>query len=559
VPSGKPQSSVVLTHLTFAWPDGSVALRDLTAAFTPGRTGLVGRNGTGKSTLLRLIAGELRATSGTITFPGASPDAVGYLPQSLGFGSSLWSEPQGSLDHSRSDRGESVADLLGVGARLRALHAIESGTASPDELERAFEQLADDWEVEQHAADAVRSAGLDASDLTRPARTLSGGETILVALAGLRLAGTPITLLDEPTNNLDRDARARLYAMVEGWRGTLVIVSHDRTLLDLMDSTAELRAGGLEVFGGTYTEFEEHVATEQDAAARAVRAAEQQLRVEKRERVEAETKIARSAKQGRAAQLRGDLPRIVAHARKAAAGATAGRTRTLADDRVESARTAVDEAEARVRDDDRIRVDLPDTAVPAGRRLVEVDGADGRPLVLQGPERVALVGLNGAGKTTLIEALLADVGETPGRVLTDRVGYLPQRLTLPDEAASVLDTVRAASPEVPPGEVRNRLARFLLRGRTVDRAVGTLSGGERFRVALARLLLADPPPQLLILDEPTNNLDLASVDQVVDALAGYRGALLVVSHDDAFLERIGAGTAVGTTWVVERDRGVRAV
>jgi ATPase subunit of ABC transporter with duplicated ATPase domains len=535
-PSSAP--SVVLTRLTFAWPDGTVALRDLTASFTTGRTGLVGRNGAGKSTLLRLVAGELVPTSGSVTTTGD----VAYLPQHL----------------TVRDEGASVADLLGVGARLRAFRLIESGTADPDRLEAAFEALADDWEVEQRAADAARTAGLDVADLDRPARTLSGGETILAALAGLRLADTPVTLLDEPTNNLDRDARARLYAMVEAWRRTLVVVSHDRTLLDLMDSTAELREASLEVYGGTYSAYEEHLAVQQEAAARAVRTAEQRLRTEKRERIEAETKIARSAKAGKKAAE--SMPKILANARKNAAEATAGRTRALADDRLEKARAAVENAESRVRDDDHIHVDLPGTEVPSGRRLLELDGADGRPIVLQGPERVALGGPNGAGKTTLIESLLGlrpASGEPRGRLLTERVGYLAQRLTLPDDDASVLDTVRSASPELTPGEVRNRLARFLLRGSTVDRPVRTLSGGERFRVALARVLLADPPPQLLVLDEPTNNLDLASVDQLAEALDGYRGALLVVSHDDAFLERIGAGVEVGTRWEVERGGAVR--
>ncbi len=534
-PSSAP--SVVLTRLTFAWPDGTVALRDLTASFTSGRTGLVGRNGAGKSTLLRLVAGELTATSGSVQ---ASGD-VAYLPQHL----------------TVRDDGASVADLLGVGSRLRAFRLIESGTADPAHLEAAFEALADDWEVEQRAADAARSAGLDTSDLHRPARTLSGGETILTALAGLRLADTPVTLLDEPTNNLDRDARARLYAMVEAWRGTLVVVSHDRTLLDLMDSTAELREGSPEVFGGTYTAYEEHLAVQQEAAARSVRTAEQRLRTEKRERIEAETKIARSAKAGRKAAE--SMPKILANARKNAAEATAGRTRALADDRLEQARAAVENAEARVRDDDHIHVDLPGTEVPSGRRLLELDGADGRAIVLQGPERVVLGGPNGAGKTTLIEEVLG-LRPSPtarGRLLTDRVGYLAQRLTLPDDDASVLDTVRSGSPELTPGEVRNRLARFLLRGATVDRPVRTLSGGERFRVALARVLFADPPPQLLVLDEPTNNLDLASVDQLAQALDGYRGALVVVSHDDAFLQRIGAGVEVGTRWEVERGGAVR--
>ena len=156
--------------------------------------------------------------------------------------------------------------------------------------------------------------------------------------------------------------------------------------------------------------------------------------------------------------------------------------------------------------------------------------ADGRNHVIRGPERVAILGANGVGKTTLLEALLPTVPV--------RVGYLPQRLLMDDDA-TVLELLRAGAPHVPPAELRNRLARLLIRGDMVTRPVGSLSGGERSRVALAQLLLADPPPELIVLDEPTNDLDPDSVDQLIDALAAYRGAVLVVSHDRAFLKPLG--------------------
>ncbi|WP_455710040.1 ATP-binding cassette domain-containing protein [Nocardiopsis dassonvillei] len=230
--------------------------------------------------------------------------------------------------------------------------------------------------------------------------------------------------------------------------------------------------------------------------------------------------------------------------------------RSTLDDKVQAAQAAVDAADARVREDEHIRLTLPDPDVPRGRRLAEFH-AEGRTVVVQGPERVALVGPNGAGKSTLLQQLVHGGDPVPGRahgtLLTDRVGYLPQRLDGLDDAASALENVRAVAPGTPPGEVRNQLARLLLRGDGVDRPVATLSGGERFRVCLATLLLAEPPAQLLVLDEPTNNLDTSSVEQLAEALDAYRGALLVVSHDHGFLRRIG----IDTVLEIDREGGLR--
>ncbi|GAA5034900.1 ABC-F family ATP-binding cassette domain-containing protein [Microbacterium fluvii] len=502
--------SVVLDGVTFAWPDGTPALSAVSGAFGTGRTGLVGRNGTGKSTLLRLIAGELTPTSGHICVPGD----VARLPQTLTLGVE-----------------RPVVDLLGVGPALRALRAIESGDPDPAH----FDAVGDDWDVEARAIAALADAGLPADALDRTVGELSGGEAVLTAIAGIRLRRAPVTLLDEPTNNLDRDARARLYAMVRAWPGALVVVSHDVALLELMDETAELYANELSVFGGPYSAWRAWLETEQAAARQAERAAAQVVRREKRERIETETKLARRAAVGRKAQIEKRVPGIIAGARKRAAQVSAGRLRGEMGERESAARAAHDAAERRVRDDESVLIDLPDPAVAAGRRIATLGDGE-RSWVIQGPERVALVGPNGVGKTTLLERLVAGaVG--PVRAHTDRIGYLSQRVDGLDDARSVLENVR--TPGADDVALRNRLARFLVRGDTVLRPVAALSGGERFRVALARLLLADPPPQLLVLDEPTNNLDLDTVDQLVDALSAYRGAVLVVSHDDAFLARLG--------------------
>ena len=509
-------SSITLSNVGLIWPDGSAALSAITGVFGVGRTGLVGTNGSGKSTLLRLIAGRLSPTTGRIDTAGD----VDYLPQTL------------TLDVEAT-----VSDLLGITDKVNALHAIEAGDVS----EQNFDVLGTDWDIETQAEDALRHIGLTAADLNRPVSDISGGEAMIIAVAGLRLRRAPITLLDEPTNNLDRAERARLAEMVRTWPGTLVVVSHDTALLELMDDTAELHAGTLTVFGGPYSEWRAHLDHEQAGAVQAARSAHQAVKTEKRQRIEAETKLSRRARTAQTSHDEKRGSKILMNQRKSDAQVSAGKLRTEVTDKVHTAQAALDSADAHVRDDEHIHLDLPNPDVPNSRRIAELIGT-GRTFVVQGPERVALTGANGVGKTTLLEALVHGREILPGRagavLLTDRVGYLPQRLDGLDDTATVLDNVRALAPAVTVGEIRNQLARFLLRGDTVERAVGTLSGGERFRVALARLLLADPPPQLLVLDEPTNNLDLQSVDQLVDALLGYRGALIVVSHDDAFLARL---------------------
>ncbi|GAA4241139.1 ATP-binding cassette domain-containing protein [Actinomadura meridiana] len=516
--------AIVCSDLSFAWADGTIVLDGLDTAFGTGRTGLIGVNGSGKSTLLKIVAGELRAASGTVSVEGE----IGYLPQNLVL-----------------DDAATVADLLGVAGTRAALHAIERGEAT----EENFAAVGDDWDVEERARAELDRLGLDHLDLDRTVRTLSGGEAVMVGLAARFLARPDVLLLDEPTNNLDLDARHRLYDAVASWTGVLVVVSHDRELLDRVDAIADLRGGAVRTFGGNLSAYEELLAVEREAAERGVRAAETDLRRQKRELEEAHVKLARRRRYGARMQETKREPKIVMGARKRQAQESAGKHRIMHEERLADARSRLTEAEEAVREDAEIRVELPATRVPAGRTVVTVTGLDApdpdvgtlTELIVRGPERIALTGPNGSGKTTLLRTLIGDrvpEGVTV-RIGVDGVRYLPQRLDVLDGSLSVLDNVRAQAPSTSPSEVRAALARFLFRGARAERPAGTLSGGERFRAVLASLLLAEPAPQLLLLDEPTNNLDMASAAQLAQALTAYQGALIVVSHDVPFLRTLG--------------------
>ena len=439
--------SVVLSDLSFSFPNGRVVLSEVNATFGPGRTGLIGVNGSGKSTLLRLISGELRPASGSVTVTGE----VGYLPQDLTL-----------------DTGASVASLLGIAAALDAIAAIEAGDVRPE----LFDAVGDDWDVADRAVAWLSRLGLGHVGLDDRVGRLSGGEAVLTALTALFLRRPPVIVLDEPTNNLDLDARRRLYAAVESWPGVMLIVSHDRELLALMDQIAELTdipGDSLRMYGGNLEAYEAQLATEQAAARRAVSAAEAGVRREKRDLMANQTKQARRDRQGRRLAESGSIPKIVASARKRSAQESAGRSREIGLERVAAAESRLTEAEEAVRDDDTIRISLPGTAVPAGRTVLTVRGLDEawlpwRPavgadepgesgqvpgaldeLVVRGPERVALTGPNGAGKTTLLRHVTGELDGLTVR-LNGAVGYLPQRLDVLDASASVVDNVRAVAP-----------------------------------------------------------------------------------------------------------------
>jgi ATPase subunit of ABC transporter with duplicated ATPase domains len=488
----------------------------------------VAPNGSGKSTLLKLIAGELRPGTGSVSVLGT----LGYLPQSLPLTGEL-----------------TVAEVLGVAAVIRAIDAVESG----DVDEKHFTTIGDDWDIEERTRAQLDRLGLTDLTLDRRLSTLSGGQVVSLGLAAQLLKRPDVLLLDEPTNNLDLDARHKLYDVLEDFNGCLVLVSHDRALLDRMERIAELGGGELRFYGGNFTEYEEAVRAEQEVAEKNVRNAEQELKREKREMQQARERAERRASNAARNLKNAGLPRIFAGNMKRGAQESAGRAGQMHAARVSEAKSRLDEVGRSLRDEVRITLDLPDTNVPAGRTLVlgeamqvrhseqAVFADKGVDLTIRGPERIALTGPNGAGKSTLLRLINGDLAMDSGEIKRGdgRIAYLSQRLDVLDLDRTVAENFVAFAPQRPEAERMNLLARFLFRGARAHLPVGVLSGGERLRATLACVLCAEPAPQLLLLDEPTNNLDLVSAGQLESALGSYQGAFVVVSHDERFLAEIG--------------------
>ncbi|MFH9712168.1 ABC-F family ATP-binding cassette domain-containing protein [Streptomyces luteogriseus] len=521
-------ASVVCSNLSFSWPDDTPVFSDLSFTVTTGRTGLVAPNGAGKSTLLKLIAGELRPRTGSLSVGGT----LGYLPQSLPLTGDLV-----------------VAEVLGVDAVIRALDAVESGDVSAEH----FTTIGDDWDIEERTRAQLDRLGLAGLALDRSLSTLSGGQIVQLGLAAQLLKRPDVLLLDEPTNNLDLAARHRLHDVLSDFTGCLLLVSHDRVLLDRMERIAELGSTELRFYGGDFTAYEESVRAEQEVAEKNVRNAEQELKREKREMQQARERAERRASNAARNLKSAGLPRIFAGTMKRGAQESAGRSGQLHSSRVSEARSRLDEAGRAVREEQRLALDLPDTRVPAGRNLFlgeamqvhlggrQVFAQGGVDLTVRGPERIALTGPSGAGKTTLMRLITGELAPHSGEIRRNdgRVAYLSQRLDLLDLDRTAVENFAVFTPERAEAERLNLLARFLFRGTRAHLPAGVLSGGERLRATLACVLYAEPAPHLLLLDEPTNNLDLVSAAQLESALNSYQGAFIVISHDERFLADIG--------------------
>ena len=514
-------SLITFNSLTAAAPDGRILFAGLTLSVGRERIGLVGRNGSGKSTLLAIAEGNAAPAAGSVMRSGR----IGVLRQIQ--------PSQGSL-----------SQALGVAEGLARLDRLGRGEGGAEDLAEA------DWTLPERLDAALAEVGLPGLDPARSSASLSGGERTRLGIARLLLEAPDLLLLDEPTNNLDADGRAAVAALLAGWPGGALVASHDRLLLEQMDRIVHLSATGITIFGGGWSAFAEMRTAALARAEGELDVAGRALKQEKRAAQVRSERQARRDKAGRATAARGGAPKILLGALKRKAEESAGRGRLLGRQLVGEAEAALAGARAQVEVLAPLRIELPASCLPANRALLafeEVILELGRrrlfgPLsfTIRGPERIGLAGPNGAGKTSLLKLVTGELQPTTGKVRrAATAAMLDQHVAGLDPALDLVGNLRRHHPAMTVNQAHEALARFAFRNRDALRAAGSYSGGERLRAGLAIAFSGPLPPQLLILDEPTNHLDLDAIETLEAALRDYDGALLVVSHDAAFLRGIG--------------------
>lgn len=510
--------SFILHQVTCQFPTGDTLFGPLSLTLEPSLCALVGRNGSGKTRLLRLLA-------------GLDEPATGHIER---FGSHAWVAQQHVISSQTT-----LAELLGYDVIFTARKRIDSGDYQPDDL-----ALLDGyWDIVERLSEAFINATLPPFEPDKPAIELSGGERIRALLCGAFTAGADFLLLDEPTNHLDRQGRAWFYDQLSRYQGGVLVASHDRELLEQVPRILELSASGLRSYGGNYADYQAQRDAEQQAARAALEhAATERKRTRARMQKEHDDSQRRSAKTLRTV----DTLNIASFERvkyKGAAKERIGTWKKQHSEQNEALNAAVNKARERVEDDNPVMFTLPGSQIPEGKQVLVLED-----LVLQhvpvppltwridGPMRVALKGPNGCGKSTLLKTLLGEVAPRSGSCkVSVSCAYLDQHLSRLDLSQSVMTHLNLSHTPLEEGVLRTRLAQLQLGADKVMLPLAALSGGERLKAALACVLWGAEATQLLLLDEPTNHLDLASVQAIEAALAGFPGALLVVSHDEAFL------------------------
>ena len=534
---------ISIQQISYIHPDKEVLFSDLNFAISKGqKLGLVGNNGCGKSTLLQIIAGQRSPSSGVIV----RPDDLYYIPQHFGQYDSL-----------------TIAQALRIERKQQALHAILSGDASNEN----FVVLDDDWNIEERSIAALDLWGLGQFTLSYPMNLLSGGEKTRVFLAGMDIHHPSIILMDEPTNHLDSSGRQRLYDWVEKCRSTLLVVSHDRTLLNLLPEICELEKHQINYYGGNYEFYKEQKTLMQEALQQRIEEKEKALRIARKVARETAERRDKQNVRGEKNNIKKGVPRIVLNALQGKSEKSTSKLNNAHQEKAEKLTDERNQLRGSLSPTATLKTDFNSSSLHTGKILVTAkeinfgyhpnsdsndiqDNNDFKQQLWQTPisfqlksgDRLRIEGANGSGKTTLLKLITGQLQPQEGNLtrMEFTYVYLNQEYSIIDDRNSILEQAYAFNNRnLPEHEIKIILNRYLFPASEWDKSCRKLSGGEKMRLAFCCLMISNNTPDMFILDEPTNNLDIQSIEIITATIKNYTGTVIAISHDDYFIQEIG--------------------
>lgn len=519
---------VSLQNISYAHPNKEVLFSHIDLIINNSdKIAVIGNNGVGKSSLLKIIAGYLPVLSGIVSVE-ATPY---YVPQAYGQYNHL-----------------TIAQALGIEHTLNALNAILAGDASASN----FEVLGDDWNIEERCSEVLNSWGLPNFQMHQRLSSLSGGQKAKIFLAGVTLNQPELLLLDEPGNHLDKAGRSMLYDLISSYSKSLVVVSHDRSLLDLLPKIGELSASGIKIYGGNYRFYVEQKDIEQQSLDQAIHTNEKALRKAKEKEREANQRQQKLDARGKGKQTQAGVSRIMMNTLRNKAEKSTSKTQQVHAEKTRDLSHELHALRASRPDLDKIKFDFNAAVMHQGKMLFRASGINfsytsgnlwnqDLSLEIYSGERIALSGDNGSGKTTLLKIIRGSLQPSSGEVFIApaRTVYIDQEYSLINDDLNVYQQAELFNTgTLPEHEIKIRLARFLFDADDWAKPCNVLSGGERMRLLLCCMVIDIHAPDLIILDEPTNNIDIKNIQILSRVINDYRGTLIVVSHDELFLEEV---------------------
>lgn len=535
--------SISIQQISYIHPDKEVLFSDLNFAISKGqKLGLVGNNGCGKSTLLQIIVGQLSPSSGVIV----RPDDLYYIPQHFGQYDSL-----------------TIAQALQIEHKQQALHAILSGDASNEN----FVILDDDWNIEERSIAALDLWGLGQFTLSYPMNLLSGGEKTRVFLTGMDIHHPSVVLMDEPTNHLDSSGRQRLYDWVEKYRSTLLVVSHDRTLLNLLPEICELEKHQINYYGGNYEFYKEQKTLMQEALQQRIEEKEKALRIARKVAHETAERRDKQNVRGEKSNIKKGVPRIVLNALQGKSEKSTSKLTGVHQEKAEKLTNERNQLRGSLSPTAALKTDFNSSSLHTGKILVTAkeinfsyhsnsinndiqENSISKQQLWQAPvsfqlksgDRFRIEGANGSGKTTLLKLITGQLQPQEGTLTRTDFSYvyLNQEYSIIDDRNSILEQAYAFnSRNLPEHEIKIILNRYLFPASEWDKSCRKLSGGEKMRLAFCCLMISNNTPDMFILDEPTNNLDIQSIEIITATIKNYAGTVIAISHDNYFIQEIG--------------------